>query len=189
MRPLLLKSTCALALSGLALAPAAAAKLPSNRDRTIVPGTSIGGVALGATAQRAVAVWGPSRCAEVPAITCHYEPFDTAANYYAGYAVFTTLRSKVISVGLSLPKDTSRRDLPYKFTPSQLTRYKTSKGIGLGSTLASVRRAYPRATGRTQGATANYRLTAAGRTTEFRFGIGNGTLKVTGINITSSRSG
>ena len=65
MRAALLTSTSALALGGLALAPVASAKLPSNRDRTIVVGTSIGGVALGATARRAVAVWGPSRCAEV----------------------------------------------------------------------------------------------------------------------------
>lgn len=55
------------------------------------------------------------------------------------------IRAKIVRISMSAP------DLPFdksSLKPAQyvpLTKFKTSKGIGIGSTLAAARRAYPHA--------------------------------------------
>lgn len=168
----------------LLLAPAAGAALPSNKDKTIVPGASIGGVKLGIGARRAVAIWGPSRCAEAADLLCHYEAVPSSANFNTGNAAFQLEGGKVTAVSITSAYgfDRSRNVVPQ--ISRALAKYKSAAGVGLGATVAQVRRAYPAARGRaTGGAYARYVLGSGARTTLFNFAADNGTLRLYSIRI------
>ncbi|HST38699.1 MAG TPA: hypothetical protein VLK58_04285 [Conexibacter sp.] len=134
-----LLSTAVAALAVAALAPAAEAALPTFRDRTIVIGKSIGGVALGATAASAKAAWGRARglCDEA---TCFYRPGDGRQST-GGEGSFS-FTPKVVRIELKAPLASGRAGYAYR---APFTTPKTDKGIGIGSTPAAVKRAYPAA--------------------------------------------
>lgn len=129
----------AIAASLLIASPADAA-VPKFKPRTIVPGTSIGGVMVGMTKAKAVAVWGkPDRCQnEQPAIWCQYVAPSTLANGFVTppqpYAGFYLRSGKVIAVNLETAEN--------KAVDPKLKRVKTSKKIGLNSTMQAARSAY-----------------------------------------------
>ncbi len=128
----------------LALPASAHAALPKPSTTLIVPGKSIGGVALGTNAQAVQKAWGKTReCVEA----CIYEgakngdetPTDASVllEKPAGGGALTVGRIFIKAgekrVGTELEPDFD--------TP--LSEFKTSKGIGIGSSVGEVQRAYP----------------------------------------------
>ena len=126
-------------LSALGAAPAAQAALPKFKDKTIVIGKSIGGVKLGAPAAAAKKAWGATGglCDE---FSCLYRvKGDTNGTSGEGTIAFQN-KTKVTRVSLkSAIAATSGHTFKAPFTTP-----KTSKGIGLGSTAAKVKKAYPK---------------------------------------------
>jgi hypothetical protein len=137
----------ATAIVALAITAVAGAALPKPKTTLIVPGKSLAGVPLGATAAKVQKEWGHSKECE---FQCTYEGGkngdETAA--HADVLLQQPASGKgpakawqiLISVGAKTVGDESKPDFN---TP--LTAYKTSKGIGLGSTIGEVQRAYPSA--------------------------------------------
>ena len=121
-----------------AIAPAtAAAELPTPASRTIVPGTSIGGVAIGMTVKRAVAAWGPgSACTELSRSTsCYWKGTDLQGS--ANVVIDATGKVVLISISAGRRGD----ELAYA---GPLLKWRTRKKVGLGSSTAAVVKAYPR---------------------------------------------
>jgi hypothetical protein len=128
---------------GLALPlPAAAPRaLPKTGNTLIVPGKSIGGVALGGSAASVTKAWGPNKTCEYQ---CLYEgsagPTESAATASAlleAGAKGDKVWEVFIDVG---ENNTGTNPTPNFNTP--LTKFKTAEGIGLGSKLSELKRAY-----------------------------------------------
>jgi hypothetical protein len=131
------------AVAALALPAAAQAALPKTGNTLIVPGKSIGGVALGGSTASVTKAWGSNKTCEYQ---CLYEgkagPTESPAlgsvllesgakgGAYKVWEVF-------IDVGQN---NTGTNPTPNFNTP--LTRFKTAKGIGLGSKESELKRAY-----------------------------------------------
>jgi len=129
----------AAALVALGAAPSAQAALPKFKDRTIVVGKSIGGVKLGAPAAAAKKAWGATGglCDE---FSCLYRvKGDTNGTSGEGTIAFQN-KTKVTRVSL---KSAIAAKAGHTFK-APFTTPKTSKGIGLGSTAAKVKKAYPK---------------------------------------------
>lgn len=123
------------ALLALALPAAASAKLPSFPSTSIVIKSSIGGVSLGQSQKNAKAAWGTKGG------TCTFDQNFGSCTFEAGTsgtAQWTADDGKVTSVRIYTGTTGST---PNFKTP--LTALKTSKGIGIGSTLKAVKQAYP----------------------------------------------
>jgi hypothetical protein len=144
----------AVVLLGLSSALALAA-YPRPKSYLIAPGESFGGVSIGESLSKVKTAWGrPNACASDG---CDYEGSDKkySPNEVADVSVqhgnVTDVRIGAFDVDSSLPRG------PY----AQLLKFKTSKGIGLGSTIAAARRAYP-----------GLRVTHRGTDTFFTLGTG-----------------
>ena len=142
----------ALALTALlvALVPGAAtAKLPSPASKLIVPGTSIGGVALNMTTAKAKRIWGPgAKCQKLPASLgstsselCDWRDKGNAS--YAANAHITFAGGKVYLISITTARTTDPRTS--KPTGRQFSAWKTAKGIAIGSKSSAVGKAYPAA--------------------------------------------
>jgi hypothetical protein len=123
-----------------ALLPAtASAALPTPKTTTIVPGKSIGGVAVGMSVKRALAIWGPgSLCTEATVQdSCNWIGTDRQ-----GAASFNVVKGKVVLITIS----TGRKgdDLIYA---GPLQKWKTRKKVRLGVTAYAVFKAYPKVHG------------------------------------------
>jgi hypothetical protein len=140
-----MRSGTALLLAALffLFAPAAEARLP--KPGKVLPGRSMGPVRLGMDPDRARAAWGNGgSCDSMPTVTpgsrCRWEGANGA---YAEFVVADRAtgggprHGKVaqIAIGVNNP------DGPLVFT-RPITRWKTSRGIGIGSRMSRVRRAY-----------------------------------------------
>jgi hypothetical protein len=123
----------------LVLPASAQAALPKTGDTLIVPAKSLGGVALGGSPAAVVKAWGKtSSCS----YQCLYEgknsgelgsvllESDANGQNYKVWSVF-------IAVSQTIVGSTTK---PNFNTP--LTKFKTAKGIGLGSSLKELRQAY-----------------------------------------------
>jgi hypothetical protein len=173
----------------LALPATAGAALPKAGSTLIVPGKSVGGVALGATAAAVQKAWGPAKNCE---FQCAYEGGkhgdETAAN--AGvlleepaggkgpakvWRIFLTVGQK--KVGNELKPDLN--------TP--LSKFKTSKGIGIGSTMGELKNAYPGAKKESGPGFADYTLKGKKEISTL-FTFANST-KLTSITVTSHPGG
>ena len=127
------------------VAPGSAmARLPDPPNKVILTGRSIAGVALGAHWKKARATWGKrgADCRkgwnrELLGNDCVY----SGKGRQPAYAFFGTGRRKVriSSVGYGVGRD--RRGRPKFDTP--LRRWRTRRGIHLGSSAKDVQRAHP----------------------------------------------
>jgi hypothetical protein len=133
------RRTAALTLAALAVAaPAAQAKLPASGGKSIVPGSSIGGVKLGMKAAAAVRKWGKGgTCDTAIGVSCSWE-----GSMKQGRLRFDITDGKVSTITI----EAGQRPTTYEPVYSgPITKWKTSKGIRIGSDLRKVGKKYPRA--------------------------------------------
>ncbi len=177
------------AILALALPATAGAALPKAGNTLIVPGKSIGGVALGATAASVQKAWGATKDCE---FQCVYEGSkhgdETAAN--AGVLLEEPPSgsgpAKVWRVFLTVGQKRVGNDLKPDLNTA-LSEFKTSKGIGIGSTMGDVKKAYPGA--KKEGGPGFAQYTLKGKkeiSTTFAF---SNSSKVTSVTITSHPGG
>ena len=114
-----------LAVGGLACPTVALARLPGPKTTLIVPGTSIAGVKIGMNQTQVFHQWGRTSC--IPGLCTWQGPGNPS---HAERATVSFVKGKVIQVDINAA--TSGNNL--KFTPGQLSKWKTGKNIGLGST-------------------------------------------------------
>lgn len=133
------------AVAALALPAAAGAALPKASTTLIVPGKSIGGLALNFTAAQVQKAWGHTKeCI----YQCSYEGLEhgdeTAPR--AGASLERSASGKGPAHVWNISMEVGQKKVGQNFVPdfnTALTQYKTAKGIGLGSSIAEVQRAYP----------------------------------------------
>lgn len=120
-----------LLVAALAIPASAQAKLPAPAVKTVVFGKSVAGVSLGMTKAAAKAAWGPgSVCAGT---TCTWSATPASPTTGAKLA-FTVKKGKVVTI--LVQNGTGGASAGVK-------RFRTAKKIGIGSTLAATRKAYP----------------------------------------------
>lgn len=131
--------TVAIALLVLAVAaPAADAKLPSSGGKLIVPGKSIGGVKLGMDAAVAVKKWGKGgSCDAAVGPQCLWE-----GTMKQGSLRFDVTNGKVSTIVITAGQTPKNYYPVYK---GPITKWKTSKKVGIGTTLRTVGKRYPKA--------------------------------------------
>lgn len=133
------------AILALALPASAGAALPKPSTTLIVPGKSIGGVALGATATKVKKAWGNTKDCE---FQCIYEGGKNGDESAANAGVLLEKpaggsgAAKVSRIFLTVGQKRVGKELKPDFN-TPLAEFKTSKGIGIGSKVSEVQRAYP----------------------------------------------
>lgn len=129
---------------GLGLPAFASAALPKTDDPLIVPGKSIGGATLGRNAGIAQEAWGHGRGNCPPSSgSCTYSRDNPAFGmaYFSWLAIPSLRIRRVIDIVINAGYDI---DGDPKFD-TKLAKFKTKKGIHLGSTGHAVAAAYPKA--------------------------------------------
>jgi hypothetical protein len=130
----------ALTFAAVALAvtaPGADAKLPPGGGKTIVPGRSIGGVKPGMDPEAAVKKWGKGgTCDAAIGPICEWK-----GSMRQGSLRFEVTNGKVSNVVIEAGQ-AANFDPVYK---GPITKWKTSKGIRIGSTLRKVGKKYRKA--------------------------------------------
>lgn len=138
--------TASVVLSLAAMPAAAGAALPKPKTKLIVPGKSIGGVALNMATAKAKAQWGPgAKCTKTPASGtvkaqegCDWRTFDSIISPSAH---ITFLGGKVYLVVITGGRDAKTG----KLKGHDFAAWKTAKGIAVGSKISAVGPAYPAA--------------------------------------------
>jgi hypothetical protein len=134
------RAVAGLALVALAIAaPAAEAKLPAKGGKSIVPGKSIGGVKIGMDAAAAVKKWGKGgSCDTTIGASCRWE-----GSMKQGSMRFDLDRNgKVSTIVIEAGQKPVSFEPVYK---GPITKWKTSKGVHIGTTLRTVGKKYPKA--------------------------------------------
>lgn len=177
------------AILALALPATAGAALPKPSTTLIVPGKSIGGVALGATATKVKKAWGNTKDCE---FQCVYEGGkngdETATNADVLLEEPASKKgpAKVWRVFLTVgQKKVGENFKPDFNTP--LAEFKTSKGIGIGSKISEVQSAYPSAKKETESGFTDFTIKGKGEI-ETTFTCA-GAPKVTSILVSSHPGG
>ncbi|HEX4438067.1 MAG TPA: hypothetical protein VH061_14875 [Solirubrobacteraceae bacterium] len=137
------KMIAGLALTSMLFAASAQAATPKLKNTLIVPNKSVGALKLGMSATAAKAAWGAGKC-ETSGL-CQFGARPTPSAGYAAYAV-NTLTAGTAKTVLTITLEAGPFGKPKRNYSTPLARFKTSKGIGLGSTKAALLRAYPHMT-------------------------------------------
>lgn len=121
-------------------APAAEAKLPAKGGKSIVPNRSIGGVKIGMDAAAAVKKWGKGgSCDEVvDELACRWE-----GSMKQGKMRFDIRDGKVSTIVIDVGQEPKTYEPIYR---GPITKWKTKKGVHIGTTLFKVAKKYPKAT-------------------------------------------
>ena len=144
-------------LTAALCAPALAnAKLPKPRTTVIKPGRSIAGVKLDMTRAQAFAAWGSTRCL-APTVCEWHGPGKAGQQEVASISL---VNGKVVQITI---KAAVVGTATQSIRLGALARWKTSKGIGLGSKRSAVPKAYPAARPNTGEAVNGYDLFAGSR--------------------------
>ena len=122
----------------MALVSTAEAKLPAPKVTTIVPGKSVAGARLGMKLSVARKKWGAgSKCAAAAAgpgsIACTWSVTPNAQPDRSPKLILVSIRGRVRAI--TVDGGTGGR---------AIKAYRTKKRIGIGSTAAALRKAYPR---------------------------------------------
>jgi hypothetical protein len=137
MRPRHLLTACiVLAIGAVALPAVAAAKLPHPATTRIVPGKSIAGVKLDMTRSQVFHKWGHTSCDNS---VCTWEGKGKQGHREHALVSFVHGKAVIISIGAASKGD------KLKFKRGVLSKWKTRKGIHLGSRKGKVPKAYPKA--------------------------------------------
>jgi hypothetical protein len=171
-----------LALGSLALPAGALARLPHPKTTVIVPGVSIAGVKIDMTQSQVFHQWGRTGCANG---FCQWlGPGDPA---HAERATVTFFGGKVIQIDIDAGSTSGTNE---KFKPGTLSKWKTGKNIHLGSTRASVKRAYPAAKANNSTGVAGWDLFSGVHVTRFSsFGVGASADRLRYIELACSQGG
>jgi hypothetical protein len=140
--------------AAIVLPAAAGAHLPRTQNTVIKPGTSMAGVKLDMTKKQVFGKWGKTTCDQS---TCTWEGPGTRGKNER--AIVSFVKGKVVQITISAA--TKGNNL--KFKPGTLSKWKTAKGISLGSPKAKVPRAYPAAKPNNGEAVNGYDLFAGAR--------------------------
>ena len=150
------------ALSLLLPVSVAHAALPTTHKTLIVPGKSIGGAKLGSTLTDAAAAWGKTECNDRDG-ECTYEGKGSARVECSPALTPPTGLSCIVVAEFITARVFGEPDFK---TP--LARFKTSNGIGIGSTLKQLRHAFQHLKNEGGGVYSTYRLAGPGMSgTEF----------------------
>lgn len=131
-------------LAVLAVPVIAQAALPRTSNTLIVPAHSLGGVTLGSNAKAVTKAWGKNGACEE--FRCLYEGAAPAGGTASVASVLLETPGsggapKVTTVFVNIGDKRVGSELKPNFV-TPLTRFKTSKGIGLGSTATELKHAY-----------------------------------------------
>ena len=129
-----------LTVVSMLLAGSAQAATPKLKNTLIVPNKSVGALKLGMSPTAAKAAWGAGDC--LASGLCQFGTRPTTSAGYASYSV-TTLTAGTPKSVLLIQLEAGPFGKPKRNYSTPLARFKTSKGIGLGSTKAALLRAYP----------------------------------------------
>ena len=132
------------------------AKLPKPKTTAIKPGKSIAGVKLDMTRAQAFAAWGSTRCV-APTLCEWHGPGKPGQQEVASISL---VNGKVVQITI---KAAVVGTATQSVRLGPLARWKTSKGIALGSKRSAVARAYPTARPNTGEAVNGYDLFAGSR--------------------------
>jgi hypothetical protein len=121
---------CSLALLAAASADAT---VPKFKNKVIVPGSAIGGLKVGVTKAKARSLWGKGDHCYAITFTCQFEA-PLAGGGLSVFSAYYFKKGKIVAVQISLSRTNS--------IDRKLKKLKTSKGIGLGSSMAKARSRY-----------------------------------------------
>jgi hypothetical protein len=127
------------ALSAFLLAAGAQAATPKLGNKLIVPNKSVGALKLGQSAGAAKAAWGAGTCQTVG--LCTFGSRTKGTGGFAAYTV-TALNTGEPKTLLSIILEAGPIGKKLNFN-TPLAKFKSAKGIGLGSTKAQLLKAYP----------------------------------------------
>jgi hypothetical protein len=142
--------------AALCVPASADAKLPKPRTTAIKPGKSIAGVKLDMTRAQAFAAWGSTSCL-APTLCEWHGPGKAGQQEVASISL---VNGKVVQITI---KAAVVGTATQRIRLGPLARWKTSKGIALGSKRSAVARAYPTARRNAGEAVNGYDLFAGAR--------------------------